>query len=167
LTKLRIRARRLRPEARLPRFSHGPAEDAGMDLHAAEDVLLPAGRWAGVPTGLAIEIPPGYEGQVRPRSGLARRHGVTLLNAPGTIDPGYRGEVTVLMVNHGREDYRVQVGERIAQLVIGVYAAVEWEWTEELVESARGDGGFGSTGSRRLRDRRRLQRPSARFLLPP
>lgn len=147
MTSLRIRARKLHPEARPPRFAHGPEEDAGLDLCAAEEAILSAGGWAAVRTGLAIEIPSGFEGQVRPRSGLARKHGVTLLNSPGTIDPGYRGEVTVLLVNHGREDYRVSVGERIAQLVIGAYAAVEWEWTEELADSGRGAGGFGSTGS--------------------
>ena len=118
-----------------------------MDLCAAEAAVIPAGGWLAVRTGLAIEIPTGFEGQVRPRSGLARRYGVTLLNSPGTIDPGYRGEVSVLMINHGRTDYRVEVGERIAQLVIGAYAAVEWDWAEELSDSGRGEGGFGSTGS--------------------
>ncbi len=118
-----------------------------MDLHAVEEVLLPPGEWAAVATGLAVEIPAGYEGQLRPRSGLAARHGLTLLNSPGTIDPGYRGEVRVLMINHGRETYTVKKGERIAQLVIGAYAAVEWEWAETLEGSVRDEGGFGSTGN--------------------
>jgi len=100
-----------------------------------------------VGTGLAIAIPPGYEGQVRPRSGLARKFGVTLVNSPGTIDPGYRGEIRVLMINHGPDPYTVRPGDRIAQLVIGAYAAVSWQVEEGLTDSSRGDGGFGSTGS--------------------
>jgi dUTP pyrophosphatase len=139
---------RLRPDARLPESSHGPAEDAGLDLFAVEDVVLPAGRWESVPTGLAIEIPPGFEGQVRPRSGLARKFGVTLLNSPGTIDPGYRGELQVLLINHGAEDFQVRKGDRIAQLIIGSYAAVEWSVKQELSQSRRAAGGFGSTGVR-------------------
>ena len=147
MQKLTISVTKLHPEAQLPRSAHGPQEDAGFDLMAVEEVTLPAGRWASVPTGLAIEIPPGYEGQVRPRSGLARTFGVTLLNAPGTIDPGYRGEVQVLMINHGPEDYTVKAGDRIAQLIIGAYANVSWEVQEQLAVSARGEGGFGSTGT--------------------
>jgi dUTP pyrophosphatase len=119
-----------------------------MDLHAAEAVTIPPGEWRAVASGIAIEIPPGHEGQVRPRSGLAARHGLTLLNSPGTIDPGYRGEVKVLLINHGREAYAVAVGERIAQLIIGGYAAVEWSWAEDLEDSVRADGGFGSSGRR-------------------
>jgi dUTP pyrophosphatase len=113
-----------------------------MDLFAVEDVLLPAGGWGNVPTGVAVEIPPGYEGQVRPRSGLARKFGVTLLNSPGTIDPGYRGEISVLMINHGREDYHIRRGDRIAQLIIASYVAVEWDVREQLAHSARGPKGF-------------------------
>ncbi len=141
-----LRALKLHPDARLPRFAHGPDEDAGMDLHAAEAAVVPAHGWIGVGTGLALEIPAGWEGQVRPRSGLAARHGVTLLNSPGTIDPGYRGEVRVLLVNHSDVDYQVQPGDRIAQLVITAYAAVKWAWAEELGDSERSQGGFGSTG---------------------
>lgn len=118
-----------------------------MDLHAVAEVELAPGSWAAVPTGLALEIPPGCEGQVRPRSGLAMKHGLTLLNSPGTIDPGYRGEVKVLVVNHGLEPYRIQPGERIAQLVVSRYEAVAWDWAEDLEESARAEGGFGSTGN--------------------
>jgi len=117
-----------------------------MDLCAVEAVSIPAGGWSSVGTGLSLEIPSGYEGQVRPRSGLAMRHGVTLLNSPGTIDPGYRGEVRVLMVNHSESNFQVQPGDRIAQLVIAAYAAVEWSWAEELDDSRRAEGGFGSTG---------------------
>jgi dUTP pyrophosphatase len=147
MQKLTIPVTRLRPEARLPESAHGPAEDAGLDLFAAEDVLLPAGGWASVSTGLAIEIPQGFEGQVRPRSGLARKFGVTLLNSPGTIDPGYRGEVQVLMINHGRQEYQIRKGDRIAQLIVSAYAAVEWSVHEELSQSRRAAGGFGSTGT--------------------
>lgn len=144
---LKIAIRRIHPGARLPECAHSPEEDAGMDLFSVEEVTIPAGRWTGVGTGLSVELPAGCEGQVRPRSGLANRFGVTLLNTPGTIDPGYRGEVRVLMVNHGHADYTVHPGDRIAQLIIGTYAAVEWEVTEELAESRRGGGGFGSTGT--------------------
>lgn len=147
MQRLTIPVTRLRPDARLPESSHGFEEDAGLDLFAVEDVVLPARGWGSVPTGLAIEIPPGYEGQVRPRSGLARKFGLTLLNSPGTIDPGYRGEVQVLMINHGSQDYHVRKGDRIAQLIVGAYAAVEWTVREELSQSRRAAGGFGSTGS--------------------
>jgi dUTP pyrophosphatase len=118
-----------------------------MDLYAVEEVVLAAGGRASVGCGIALEIPPGYEGQVRPRSGLAAKHGVTLINAPGTIDPGYRGEVRVLMINLSRETYLVKTGERVAQLVIGAYAAPEWQWAETLDDSERSEGGFGSTGA--------------------
>ena len=117
-----------------------------MDLYSVAETAVPAGKWAAVPTGIALEIPAGLEGQVRPRSGLAAKHGLALLNAPGTIDPGYRGEIKVLLINHSEEPYVIRPGERIAQLVIAAYQAVEWEWTDALDESARAAGGFGSTG---------------------
>ena len=141
-----LRFLRLHPQAKLPAYAHSPDEDSGLDLYAVEAVTLPARGWAAVPTGLAVEIPAGYEGQVRPRSGLAARHGIALLNAPGTIDPGYRGELRVLLINHSDQDYRIAAGERIAQLVIAAYARVECSWAESLSESDRGGGGFGSTG---------------------
>jgi dUTP diphosphatase len=144
---LRLRAKKLHPDAKLPCFAHGPDEDAGMDLYAVEEVTLAPGGRASVGCGIALEIPPGYEGQVRPRSGLAAKYGVTLVNAPGTIDPGYRGEVRVLMINLGSEPYWVQPGERVAQLVVGAYAAPEWQWAENLDDSDRSGGGFGSTGT--------------------
>ena len=118
-----------------------------MDLYSVAETILPAGGWAAVPTGLAVEIPAGCEGQVRPRSGLAAKHGIALLNAPGTIDPGYRGEIRVLLINHGAQDFRISPGDRIAQLVLAQYVAAEWEWADDLSGSERGDGGFGSTGS--------------------
>ncbi|MDA1312776.1 MAG: dUTP diphosphatase [Acidobacteria bacterium] len=144
---LTIPITRLRPDARLPESAHGPEEDAGLDLYAAEEVTIAAGEWAGIATGLAIEIPPGFEGQVRPRSGLARKFGITVLNSPGTIDPGYRGEISVLLINNGREPYTVCTGDRVAQLVIAAYATVKWQLQKDLADSKRSDGGFGSTGA--------------------
>ena len=147
MTRLTVPVTRLRSDALLPAAAHGPEEDAGLDLFAVEEVTLPRGGWASVGTGLAIELPAGYEGQVRPRSGLARKFGVTLLNSPGTVDPGYRGELRVLMINHGFDDYTVRPGDRIAQLIVGRYAAVEWAVEEQLATSERGSQGFGSTGT--------------------
>ena len=144
--KLTVQLRKIHAGARLPRYAHGANEDAGMDLHALRRVEIAAGEWAGIATGLAIELPPGLEGQVRPRSGLAERYGLTLLNTPGTIDPGYRGEIRVLLINHGRESYTVEPGDRIAQLVIAAYAEIEWNVSEDLAGSNRGIDGFGSTG---------------------
>jgi dUTP pyrophosphatase len=122
---------------------------AGMDLLAALDgeLVLAPGERRLVPTGLAVAIPPGYEGQVRPRSGLAARDGLTVLNAPGTIDSDYRGEVQVLLVNLGAAPAHVRRGDRIAQLVVGPVASVVWREVAALPPSARGAGGFGSTGA--------------------
>jgi len=145
--KLIVQYSKTLPDAICPRYAHGPSEDAGMDLFAAEGAELKPGEWKSVRTGISVEMPPGYEGQVRPRSGLARRHGLTLLNSPGTIDPGYRNEIRVLLINHGQEPYTVRPGDRIAQLVIGAYSAVRWRVEESLAESRRGKGGFGSTGT--------------------
>ena len=121
---------------------------AGMDLAsaAAEPIEIPPGGRVAVPTGLAFEIPAGFEGQVRPRSGLARKFGITLPNAPGTIDSDYRGEVQVLLANLGAEAYVVKPGDRIAQLVIAPVVTAELEEADSLEDSARGDGGFGHTG---------------------
>lgn len=119
---------------------------AGLDLRADEACTLLPGERRLVPTGLAVEIPPGHEGQVRPRSGLALKHGIGMVNAPGTIDGDYRGEVGVLLVNLGREPFEVRRGERIAQLVIAPVTRVTVELVDELSGTARGGGGFGSTG---------------------
>ncbi len=116
-----------------------------MDLRAVADATLAPGVPALVPTGIAIELPPGYEAQIRPRSGLALKHAITLPNSPATIDPGYRGEIRVIMLNLGREPYHIHAGDRIAQMVIARYEAVEWD-EGELGGSARGAGGFGSSG---------------------
>jgi len=142
---MKLRIKRLREDAFLPEYAHGPAEDAGLDLRAVEQVMLAPGVPQMIPTGLAIELPPGYEAQIRPRSGLALRHAITLPNSPATIDPGYRGEIRVILLNLGREDYVVHRGDRIAQMVLARYETVEWE-EGELTESVRGTGGFGSSG---------------------
>jgi len=142
---MQVRIIRLRPEATLPRYAHGPREDAGLDLCAIEDTVLEPGTPLAVSTGIAVEIPPGCEAQIRPRSGLALKHAITLPNAPGTIDPGYRGEIKVILLNLGSAPYRIQRGDRIAQMVLARYEAVEWE-EMELNDSRRGTGGFGSSG---------------------
>jgi dUTP pyrophosphatase len=142
---MRMRIQKLRPGALLPEYAHGPEEDAGMDLCAVEEVTLEPGVPQLVPTGLAVEVPPGYEAQVRPRSGLALKHAIAMPNAPGTIDPGYRGEVRVILLNLGREPYTIHAGDRIAQMIVARYEAVEWVECE-LAESRRGTGGFGSSG---------------------
>jgi len=128
--------------------AYATADSAGLDLVAAvaEPVVLPPGGRALVPTGLAIALPPGFEAQVRPRSGLALKHGVTVLNTPGTIDADYRGEVGVILINHGAEPFTVNRGDRVAQLVLARYERIAWEPTDRLPETARGAGGFGSTG---------------------
>ncbi len=132
--------------------SYGTAGAAGMDLRAAvpegEDLIIQPGARALVPTGLTIAVPAGYEAQVRPRSGLALKHGVTCLNSPGTIDSDYRGEVGVILANLGPEAFTIRRGDRIAQMVVAAYAAVAWEEANSLDETRRGAGGFGSTGQR-------------------
>src|SRR3954453_5048911 len=142
---MKMRIQRIHRQAILLAYAHGPAEDAGMDLHAVEGVVLEPGVARLVPTGLTIEVPPGFEAQVRPRSGLALKYAITIPNAPGTIDPGYRGEVRVIMLNLGREAYTIHAGDRIAQLIVARYEPVEW-LESDLAESARGAGGFGSSG---------------------
>jgi dUTP pyrophosphatase len=142
---MRLRIHRIHPLAVLPRYVHGPQEDAGMDLTSVEEVTLEPGVPRAVATGLTVELPPGWEAQVRPRSGLALKHAISMPNAPGTIDPGYRGELRVLLINLGREAYTIHAGDRIAQMVVARYEAVEWV-EEEAAESQRGAGGFGSSG---------------------
>ncbi len=128
----------------LPAKAHG--DDAAYDVRSRADILLPVGRSVLVPTGFSLELPVGYEAQMRPRSGLALKHNLTLTNAPGTIDAGYRGEVGAIMLNLGPEEYSVRRGERIAQMVIAALPAVALECVDELAESLRGEGGFGSSG---------------------
>ena len=145
---LEVKVTKLRDRAMIPAYAHGSAEDAGVDLAYCGDdrIVLAPGERRLLGTGIAIEIPSGYEGQVRPRSGLALKKGVTVLNAPGTIDPGYRGEVGVILINLSSTAQTIEPGERIAQLVIAKYAAVEFLEVEALAASQRSSGGFGSTG---------------------
>lgn len=145
LSGITLRIRKLHPAAQLPSYAHGPGEDAGMDLCAVTDVTLVPGEPQLAPTGLAIELPPGYEAQIRPRSGLALRHAITLPNSPATIDPGYRGEIRVILLNLGRTDYLIRAGDRIAQIVVAKYESVEWI-EADLSDSSRGSEGFGSSG---------------------
>ena len=140
-----IRIKKLHEQAHLPEYAHGPKEDAGLDVRSVAGATLEPGIPHAVPTGLALEIPAGYEVQIRPRSGLALKHAITLPNSPATIDPGYRGELKVILLNLGRNAYEIQPGDRIAQLVVARYEPVEWE-EGELAESVRGIGGFGSSG---------------------
>ena len=135
----------LREGAHIPQKAH--EDDAGFDLYASEDYTLKAHGFGCVPTALSIELPDGYEAQVRPRSGLAARHGVTVLNAPGTIDAGYRGEVKVILINHGEEDFEITAGMRIAQMVISPVLQARFVEASSLTESDRGEGGFGSSGT--------------------
>ena len=145
-----IPVRRLAHNPDLPLPAYETAHAAGMDLRAAapeaEPIVLRPGSRIAVPTGLAIALPEGFEGQVRPRSGLALRHGITLLNTPGTIDADYRGEVMVILINLGEEDFTIRRGDRIAQLVIAPVVQAAWREVESLDGTVRGGGGFGSTG---------------------
>lgn len=136
--------RRLDPDLPLPSYAH--PGDAGLDLHAADTTTLQPGQRALIPCGIAIAIPDGHVGLVHPRSGLAVDHGLTLLNAPGTIDAGYRGEVKVLLINHGDGPVEVRHGERIAQLLLMPIAIVDVREVDRLDVTSRGTGGFGSTG---------------------
>jgi dUTP diphosphatase len=135
-----------RVDPTLPLPAYAQEDDAGLDLYAAETVTLAPGARALVPTGIAVAIPPGFAGLVLPRSGLALRHGVTLLNAPGLIDAGYRGEVKALVINHGQAAVTLQRGDRIAQLVVQRVERVRLAPVATLAPSGRGGGGFGSTG---------------------
>jgi dUTP pyrophosphatase len=147
---IEVKLTRLPHGADLPLPAYQSAQAAGLDLVAAvpadSPVILAAGAWASIPTGIAIALPPGTEAQVRPRSGLAARHGVTVLNSPGTIDADYRGEVAVLLINHGREPFTVTRGMRIAQVVVAAVARASLQVVARLDDTPRGSGGFGSTG---------------------
>jgi dUTP pyrophosphatase len=150
MNPVKVLARRLPHGDGLPLPEQQTAGAAGIDVAAAvpedQPLTVPPGGRAMVPTGFAIALPAGHEGQVRPRSGLAAKHGVTVLNAPGTIDADYRGEVKVILINHGEEPFVVTRGMRIAQLVVAPVVAVEVAEVDDLSETARGAGGFGSTG---------------------
>ena len=143
ITIKRIRSLSANP---LPRYMTSHA--AGMDLYAEleEDLVLEPGGRALVPTGIAVALPEGYEAQIRPRSGLALKHGISLVNSPGTIDPDYRGEVGVIVINHGNDPFTIKCGERIAQMIFAPFARALFREVPELDETGRGDGGFGHTG---------------------
>ena len=148
MTPIEVPLQRLPHGAGLPLPSYATADAAGLDLLAAvaEPIELAPGARRLVPTGISIALPPGYEAQVRPRSGLAAKHAVTILNSPGTVDADYRGEISVILINHGDAPFSVRRGERIAQMVIAPVTQAELVAVASLSETARGSGGFGSTG---------------------
>lgn len=135
-----------RIDSKLPLPKYETENSAGMDLYASEEVTLSRGEIRLIPTGISIAIPEGYEAQLRPRSGLALKYGITLLNSPGTIDADYRGEVGVIVANFGQAEFQIKKGMRIAQMVISKYEKVDWVEVEKLEETKRGTKGFGSTG---------------------
>jgi len=139
-----VKFRRIHPDATLPSYAH--EGDAGMDVRSVEDLEIAAGRRALVHTGLVMMLPPGWEAQVRPRSGLALKCGVTVLNTPGTIDAGYRGEVGVILANFGDAPFKVAKGDKVAQIVVAPVTRAEIVESAEVDETERGSGGFGSTG---------------------
>ena len=141
---MKIFIKKLSPLAEIPNYQ--TEEASGFDLHSIEDIILKPNERKLIGTGLAFEIPKGYEIQIRPRSGLAYKHGISVLNSPGTIDSDYRGEIKVLLINHSDTDFEIKVGERIAQGVIQEVIQAKFEEVEELNKTARGAGGFGSTG---------------------
>lgn len=148
MSDVAVSVRRLPHGADLPLPAYATPDSAGLDLLAAiaEPVVLQPGERKLVPTGLAIALPAGFEAQVRPRSGLALKHGVTVLNSPGTIDADYRGEIGVVLINHGAVPFTINRGERIAQMIVAAYARVAWQAVDDLDSTQRGAGGFGSTG---------------------
>ena len=141
---MKLKIKKLTSDAIIPAYQTELA--AGFDLHSVEDYVLKKGERKLIKTGLAFEIEPGFEVQIRPRSGLAFKHGITVLNTPGTIDADYRGEIMVLLINLGDEDFEIKKGERIAQAVIAPVVQAEFEEVDELSVTKRGTGGFGSTG---------------------
>ena len=148
MQKPQIEFRKLRPEAQIPQYMTDLA--AGLDIQAqpVEPVELHPGERCLLPTGLAVAVPPGYEIQVRPRSGLAIKHGIALVNSPGTIDADYRGEIGIILINHGQEVFIINPGDRIAQLVVAPVCQAELIEVEQLSKTVRGAGGFGHTGQR-------------------
>lgn len=140
----RLKVKKLSQTAKLPEYAH--PGDAGMDLFSNEELILKPGEYRVVKTGITIELPPSTEAQVRPRSGLAAKHGITVLNTPGTIDEGYRGEVGVILINHSKADFHITTGMKIAQMIIAPVVRADIEETDQVSDTRRGDGGFGSTG---------------------
>lgn len=149
MTPLKIRINRISPETNdVPLPSYATEGSAGMDIYAAVkgEMTVKAGETTLVPTGFSMEIPVGYEAQIRPRSGLALKSSIGLMNSPGTIDSDYRGEVKIVFTNYGKNDFVVKRGDRIAQMVVASYERVVWEEASQLTETTRGAGGFGHTG---------------------
>lgn len=142
---MKIKVERIDDEIPLPEYQHY-GEDAGLDLRAAESSVIEPNEYKMIKTGLKVAIPQGYGGFVYPRSGLALKYGITVLNADGVIDPGYRGEIGVILINHGAQPFEINKGDRIAQLIIHRTFKIEWEEVDNLSESQRGEGGFGHTG---------------------
>ena len=142
---MKIQIKRLK---KVPFPMHATEDSAGVDLSAAIDIplILAPGKRALIPTGIAIALPKGFEAQVRPRSGLAAKHGISLVNSPGTIDADYRGEITAIVINHGEEPFTIEPGMRIAQLVIAAYQRINWDEVDNLDDTVRGVNKFGSTG---------------------
>lgn len=139
-----LKIKKLNEEAIIPNFAH--KGDAGMDLYSIEELVIPSTETRLIKTGISIQLPKNTEAQVRPRSGLALKHSITVLNTPGTIDEGYRGEIGIILINHGKEDFVVTKGMKIAQMVIKPIYDINIEEVEELDDTDRGQGGFGSTG---------------------
>lgn len=143
---MKVQMTKIDKELPTPHYKHHG--DAGMDIYSREDAVLQPGEFKIIPTGIKMAIPHGYEVQVRPRSGLAAKNGVSIVNTPGTIDAGYRGEFAVILINHGKQPFEVKRADRIAQIVFNRIETAELEEVEELPESTRGEGGFGSTGKK-------------------
>ncbi len=141
---IKVKIKKIKDNAIVPKYAH--AGDAGVDLYSTEDYVLKPGERCLVSTGIKIAVPEGYEAQVRPKSGLALNHGISVCNTPGTIDAGYRGEVGVIVINHGNEAHNIEKGKKIAQMIFNKVEEAEFEEVEELDDTTRGEGGFGSTG---------------------
>ena len=141
---IKVKIKKIKDNAIMPKYAH--EGDAGVDLYSSEDYLLNPGKRILVSTGIKIAIPPGYEAQVRPKSGLALNHGISIVNTPGTIDCEYRGEVGVIAINLGKEDFKIEKGKKIAQMIFNKVEEAEFEEVDELEDTKRGEGGFGSTG---------------------
>jgi dUTP pyrophosphatase len=141
---LKIKIKKIKENAVVPKYAHHG--DAGVDLYSTEDYILKPGERTLVSTGIAIAIPPGHEAQVRPKSGLALKHGISIVNTPGTVDCEYRGEIGVIAINLGQEDFKIEKGNKIAQMIFNKIEEADFEEVKELDDTTRGDGGFGSTG---------------------
>ncbi len=141
---IKVSIQRIHEKAKIPSYAN--ADDAGVDLYSVKDIILNPGERVLVPIGIKIAIPKGYEGHVRPKSGLALKHGISIVNTPGTIDAGYRGEIGVIVINHGSEPYTIESGKKIAQMVFNKVEQADFVEVESLDETSRGEGGFGSTG---------------------